>query len=117
MKFRACDRESGPCSEMADAVDVGEKRRLHAACRFEVRHDLIEIFARQPVKHGEMSPKKISVRREMLPAQGVERFEIAWRNPCCDDEWYARFQLPRPSPVPFWHFYRGKRPMTMIRMS
>lgn len=81
-------------------------RTLSALCVFNGRVlmvDPLQMFARQPMKHREMGPKKVSLRREMFAPEAVERFEVALVKACSQDEGQAGFQSRLPSCRPVNH--------------
>ena len=79
--------------KMANTCYICQDRSLALGDGAKVVRDLFRVLPRQPVKHGQMRSKEVSLRREMRLSQEVKCLEIGFGNPGGEDQRMTRLQL------------------------
>ncbi len=97
--------------KMANTCDICQDRSLTLGDGPKVVRDLFRVLSRQPVKHGQMRSKEVSLRREMRLSQEVKCLEIGFGNPGGEDQRMTRLQLD--SALRLWGSLRLHRNITL----
>lgn len=92
LKCKAFDPECDTRAEMANTGYLRSDLATLGGSRLQFSDDPPEVFTRQPMKHRQVSPKEVSIRRKMRLSKAIEGFKVCLRDPGGEDEWFAGLQ-------------------------